>query len=235
MTIKILNKETRAEVGPDDLILVDHDGTEKPLNVADRVQQARVASSEAADYRKKLKIAEEQLEKYKDEGGVLLDHELVQAAVKKGKKAGEEKSAAEAQLQAAQDKWAEKTKELEDKIKTLKGESKKAALLSATPLHGTIYHAMGAQHLLVEFGGMLDDDGHPVDRAGKPIMSDANPSQPATIEEAAKVWIQTHPQGADKILLDSYKGGAGETAGKSGKTDQIKGDGYLNLVTSAKK
>jgi len=233
--LKVIDAEGNEVKG---LKLVEPDGSEKDFDPVKWVKNARKASGEAAGYRKDLNAVNEKLKAFEDEDGNLLDPELARAAIERGNKAIADKNGLEAQLQAANQKWQEKfaaeTGALSDKISGLLMEKKKAALLGAKPLQKTIYFAMGEKHLLTEFGGLLDDEGNPLDRAGKPIMSDADPTKPSSIQDAAKIWVETHPDGKDKILIDGFLGGAGGMGNYGGKQDTGK-SGYAGIVADAKR
>jgi pyruvate/2-oxoglutarate dehydrogenase complex dihydrolipoamide acyltransferase (E2) component len=237
--MKIVDKEGN-EVKVGDLILIEDDGETKkedfdPIRF---VRQARTVAGEARANRLALNAEKEKLKAFEDEEGNLLDPELARSAVERGNKALKDKDGLEAQLQAINQKWQEKlateTGKLSEKISGLLTEKKKATLLGAKPLQKTIHFAMGEKHLLTEFGHLLDDEGNPLDRTGKPIMSDADPTKPASNHDAAKVWIETHPDGKDKILVDGFLGGAGGMGGSGGSTDTGKG-GYAGIVADAKK
>lgn len=233
--MKVIDAEGNEVKG---LKLVEPDGSEKDFDPVKWVKNARKASGEAAGYRKDLNAAIEKLKAFEDEEGNLLDPDLARAAVERGNKLKDDKESIEAQLQAINQKWQEKlaaeTGTLNKKIKGLLTEKKKAALLGAKPLQKTIHFAMGEKHLLAEFGQLLDDDGNPLDWSGRPLMSDDNPSKPASIKDAAKVWVETHPDGKDKILADGFLGGAGGMGDSGGKQDTGK-SGYAGIVADAKR
>ena len=234
--MKIVDKDGK-EVAKGSLKLVEPDGTEKEFDPIKWVKQARSTASEAADYRKKLKTTEASLKTYELEDGEMLDPELAAAAIKRGDKAIKDKDGLEAQLNAAKEayekKLADATAPLNEAIAGLKGERTRADLLGSKDLQQTIFGKLGEKHLMTEFGGLIDGDGHPIDRAGKPMMSDADPSKPATVAEAAPLWISTHPEGKEKIMLDTFSGGAGGSAGDGG-SGTGKG-GYAGIVAEAKK
>jgi hypothetical protein len=237
--MKIVDKDGK-EIKEGDLILVEDDGVTKKedFDPAKWVRQARAAASESAARRKELETANEQLEKYKGEDGEYLDPELAAAAIARGDKAIKDKDGLEAQLQAANDKWQGKldteTGKLTKQLASLKGAQNEAALLGSKDLQGTIFAKMGARHLVTEFGALINDDGHPVGRDGKPIMSDDDPTRPATIAEAAPLWISSHPDGKDKIMLDTFSGGAGGAGGSGGSGGTGK-SGYAGIIAGAKK
>lgn len=236
--MKIVDKDGN-EIKAEDLTLVEDDGvTKKPFDGIGFVKNARTAGSQAKVLRTELKAANEQLEKYKGEDGELIDPELAVAAIKRGDKAVKDKDGLEAQLQAAKEayekKLADTTAPLNEAITGLKGERNRAALLGSKDLQQTIFFRLGEKHLMTEFGSLIDADGNPVDRAGKPIMSDADPSKPATVAEAAPLWIASHPDGKDKIMLDTFSGGAGGSDG-SGGSDGTGKSGYAGIVAGAKK
>ena len=222
--MKIVDKDGK-EVAKGSLKLVEPDGTEKEFDPVKWVKQARSTASEAADYRKKLNTAEASLKAYELEDGEMLNPELAAAAIKRGDKALKDKDGLEAQLQAAKEayekKLADTTAPLNEAITGLKGERTRAALLGSKDLQETIFFKLGEKHLMAEFGSLIDADGNPVDRAGKPMMSDADPTKPATVAEAAPMWVSSHPDGKDKIMLDTFTGGAG---GGSGGGDNPGGD-----------
>ena len=234
--MKVVDSEGNEVKG---LKLVEPDGSEKDFDPVKWVKNARKASGEAAGYRKDLNAANEKLKAFEDEEGNLINPELARAAIERGNKAIADKDGLEAQLQAVNKKWQEKlaadTGVLKEKISGLLMEKKKAALLGAKPLQKTIHFAMGEKHLLTEFGALLDDEGNPLDRTGKPIMSDADPTRPASIQDAAKVWIETHPDGKDKILVDGFLGGAGGMSGLGGGSTDTGKSGYAGIVADAKK
>lgn len=235
--MKIVDKDGK-EVEKGTLKLVEPDGAEKEFDPVKWVKQARSTASEAADYRKKLSAAEASLKTYELEDGSMLDPELAAAAIKRGDKHKGDKEGLEAQLQAAKEayekKLADVTAPLNEAITGLKGERTRAALLGSKDLQETIFFKLGEKHLIAEFGNLIDGDGNPVDRAGKPIMSDADPSKPATVAEAAGLWIASHPDGKDKIMLDTFSGGAGGTGG-TGENGGTGKSGYAGIVAEAKK
>lgn len=235
--MKIIDKDGN-EIAKGTLKLVEPDGTEKDFDPVKWVKQARSTASEAADYRRRLTNVENSLKAYELEDGKFIDPELATAAIKRVKKYKGDKESVEAQLQAAKEAYEQKMSDtiapLNETITALKQEKIKAALLSSKDLQRTIFFALGERHLMTEFGGLLDDDGNPLDRAGKPIMSDANPSKPASVAEAAPIWIVTHPDGKDKIMLDTFSGGAGGSGGSGENNDTGKG-GYAGIVADAKK
>jgi hypothetical protein len=235
--MKVVDKDGN-EVVKGSLKLVEPDGTEKEFDPVKWVKQARSTASEAADYRKRLNVVETSLKAYELEDGKLIDPELAAAAIKRAEKYKGDKESIEAQLQAAKDaydrKLADAVAPLNDTIASLKQEKIKAALLSSKDLQGTIFFALGERHLMTEFGSLVDGDGNPLDRSGKPIMSDADPSKPATVAEAAPLWIATHPDGKEKIMLDTFTGGAGGSGGRESANDPGM-SGYAGIVSSAKK
>lgn len=227
------------EIEKGSLKLVEPDGTEKDFDPVKWVKQARATASEAADYRKRLNTAEANLKAYELEDGSMLDPELAAAAIKRGDKYKGDKESLEAQLQAAKDAYEKKLTDTVDPlnktITALKAERTKAALLSSKDLQGTIFFKLGERHLLAEFGNLIDDEGNPLDRAGKPIMSDADPSKPATIAEAAPLWLTTHPDGKENIMADTFSGGSGGSSGGSGGAGDASKSGYAGIVAGAKK
>jgi hypothetical protein len=218
--------------------MIDHDDSEKQINPIDFVKNARSAGSQAQALRAELKTAETALKAYELEDGVMLDPELAAAAIKRGDKHKDDKEGLAAQLQATKEAYEKKLTDaispLNETITGLKGERTKAALLGSKDLQGTIFFRLGEKHLMAEFGSLIDADGNPVDRSGKPIMSDADPSKPATVTEAAPLWLSTHPDGKDKIMIDTFSGGAGGSGGKGGSGDTENG-GYAGIVAEAKK
>ena len=236
--MKIVDKDGN-EIKDGDLTLVEDDGiTKKPFDAIGFVRNARTAGSQAKVLRTELKTAQDALKAYELEDGNMLDPELAAAAIKRAEKYKGDKESVEAQLQAVKEAYEQKMSDtiapLNETIIALKQERIKAALLSSKDLQGTIFFALGERHLMTEFGGLVDDDGNPLDRAGKPIMSDADPSKPATVAEAAPLWIATHPDGKDKIMLDAFSGGAGGSGGKGGVNNTGKA-GYAGIVADAKK
>ena len=234
--MKIIDKDGN-EVAKGTLKLVEPDGTEKDFDPVKWVKQARSTASEAADYRRRLADVETSLKAYKLEDGKLIDPELAPAAIKRAEKYKGDKESVEAQLQAAKEAYEQKMSDtiapLNETITALKQEKIKAALLSSKDLQSTIFFALGERHLMAEFGSLFDNDGNPLDRAGKPIMSDADPSKPATVAEAAPLWIASHPDGKEKIMLDTFTGGAGGSGGSGGNNNTGK-EGYAGIVADAK-
>lgn len=235
--MKVVDKDGN-EVVKGSLKLVEPDGTEKEFDPVKWVKQARSTASEAADYRKKLNTAEASLKAYELEDGNMIDPELAASAIKRAEKYKGDKESVEAQLQAAKEAYEQKLSgtvaPLNNTIASLTQEKIKAALLSSKDLQGTIFFQLGERHLMTEFGGLVDEDGNPLDRSGKPIMSDADPSKPATIAEAAPLWITSHPDGKEKIMLDMFSGGAGRSGGSGGSHNTGK-SGYAGIVADAKK
>lgn len=234
--MKVIDAEGNEVKG---LKLVEPDGSEKDFDPVKWVKNARKASGEAAGYRKDLNAANEKLKAFEDEEGNLLDPELARAAIERGNKLKNDKESIEAQLQAVNQKWQEKlaaeTGSLNNEIKSLKTARKEAALLGAAPLQKTIYYEFGTEHLVSEFGKYLDDDLNPVDRHGRPLMSDDDPTRPMSIADAAKKWIEDHPRGKDKILIDGFLGGAGGMGGSGGVVNDTGKSGYAGIVADAKR
>lgn len=209
--------------------MIDHDASEKEINPIDFVKNARSAGSQAQALRAELKIVKESLEAYELEDGTMIDPELAATAIKRGDKHKDDKEGLEAQLLASKEvyerKIAKATTELKDQITALKNERTKAALLGSEALQETIFFKFGEEHLMTEFAKLIDADGNPIDRTGKPIMSDVDPTRPATVAEAAPIWVSTHPKGKDKIMLDGFSGGSGGSGGeKLGDHGDDKGD-----------
>jgi len=127
--------------------------------------------------------------------------------------------ATEAMNQTWQEKFDTETAALKQQVAALNGEKITNSLLSCSKLGETIYQPADLQAI---FGKFCKEDGTFVDRAGNALFSPADPGKPATIEEAAASWINSHPAGSDCILKATVKSG---DSGHDSKNDQQSGDG----------
>ena len=121
-----------------------------------------------------------------------------------GKLKGQEE-AVQAALKAAEEKHKGELEPIQTELETLRNKGIEAALLGSEELAKTIYSKADLKAI---FGQYCKPDGTFTDRAGNVLNSVTDPGKPAKIDEAAKIWIDTHPE-KDSILKADYKGGGG--------------------------
>jgi hypothetical protein len=233
----------KKDSGGFEVVVVEPDGKEHEVDIIQHVKKSRSdvkkLTEKLSGNESLLREVNSKLEAFEGDDGVVIDAELAKTAVKQLKELKGKAVDADSLVAKEKENWKRELDEaitpLQAQISSLRQEKKKAMLLGAAPLQKTLHYALGEKHLMAEFGHLIDDEGKVFDWKGKPLMSPSNPSEPATINEAAEIWISTHDMGKEAILKDGFKGGTGEPKDKKHIDPSTPSDGYAFFVENSQK
>lgn len=215
------------EVGGKVLITqVDDKGNETDFNAEGFFKENPTIRQEAKEKRLTLKAVESNYEALKAQVGDLDLKEArkaldtVKSLVDEDGKLKGVDEAVQAALVAATEKHNKEIEPLKAELGTLRDKGIEAALLGSEELSKTIYSKADLKSI---FGQYCKQDGTFTDRAGNVLNSVIDPGKPASIEEASKIWIDTHPD-KDNILKANYKGGGGGDNNSGGSDNDGSGE-----------